>query len=311
MSNPKIQFDFKRSLKIEGDNWLRIVEKLGEGGNGVVYLALGTSGTINGHLYAIKMLKKIDSDARRKKFHKEVKFLKLNNHPSIIPYRGFGGLKQDCPTTRVKHHIPFFVTDYLPFTMSDVIKEKNISTAEKSAYIVQLLSALDHLSSLHSAVIHRDIKPKNIFIKGKTWLLGDFGLMTRDTPDHANLRGVLSESKNPAIPYKYRTPDLIAFEKNGNTLTPASDIFQLGLVAAELFTGENPLVPTHNILDDIELKRIGSIPSSLGGSINSLISRMLELDPKNRPTPKELLDPWREVFWVAAKMEINTNNRAM
>ena len=310
MQIPKIRMEFKKSLKTEGDNWLRVVEKLGEGGNGIVYLALGTSGSINGHLYAVKILKRIDSDARRKKFHKEVKFLKLNDHPSIMPLRGFGSFKQDGKR-KGQFQFPFYVTDYLPETLTDVIRENSISTSEKAAYIVQILSVLDHISSLPSPVVHRDIKPQNIFVKGKTCLLGDFGLMTRDTPDHLERRGALSESKNPAIPFKYRTPDLVNFEKNGVRLTPASDIFQLGLVAAELFTGDNPLVPTHDILADIELNKIGRIRSSLGGSICSLIFRMLDLDPDNRPTAKELLDPWREVFWVAAKMEIQTSNRAL
>jgi eukaryotic-like serine/threonine-protein kinase len=308
-SIPEINLDFKQSFKTEGSRWFRIVQKLGHGGNGITYLVLGTEGEVNGHFYAMKMFKRLDSFSRKKKFLKEIKFLKLNDHPSIMRLADTGGYAIDWAGS--KFQFPFYMADFLPRTLSDVIRERTASTVEKSSYVVQLLSALDHISSLASPVIHRDIKPQNIFVKGKTCLLGDFGLMTRDTPDQKNDRGVMSESKKPAVPYFYRTPDIVSFEKTGERLTPASDIFQMGLVACHLFTGRNPLIASHNILETIKLEPIGEIGGSLGSSISALIKRMLQIEPSYRPTAKELLDPWREVFWSAAQMSRKLNGYVM
>lgn len=308
--SPRVpNLEFKQACKTEGDRWYRVIEKLGEGGNGVTYLVLGTDGNVNGHLYAMKLFKRIDSFSRKKKFLKEVKFLRLNDHPSILGLADTGSYSLTIPGKQ-SFQFPFYIADYLPRTLQDAIRERSASTVEKASYIVQLLSALDHISSLSSPVVHRDIKPQNIFIKGKTCLLGDFGLMTRDTADQQQDRGVLSETKNPAIPYFYRTPDIVNFEKTGERLTPASDIFQLGLVACHLFTGRNPIIPTHDLLEDIRMEQIGEISGSLGGSIASLLRRMLELDPQRRPNAKTLLDPWREVLWSAAGMAIKLNGKA-
>ncbi len=307
---PAPDLDFKKGLHATSGNWYKVVQKLGEGGNGVTYLVLGTSGTNNGHLYALKLFKRIDHFGRKKRFLKEIKFLSNNNHPSIMRLADTGSYSI-TGDSRKEFAYPYYLADYIPFTLSDVIRENNKTTVEKASFVVQLLSALDHISRLGTPAIHRDIKPDNIFVKGQTCILGDFGLMTRDSIDQKSDRGVLSESKKPAVPYFYRTPDIIEFEKSGARLTISSDIFQLGLVVAQLFTGRNPMKRPNGLLEPIEMEGIGDIPGSLGGSVSSLIARMLRFNPEKRPTAGELLDPWREVFWEASKMAIELNGKAM
>jgi serine/threonine protein kinase len=94
---------------------------------------------------------------------------------------------------------------------------------------------------LPTPVVHRDIKPKNIFLKGQSFVLGDFGLIKllngHDEADH----NIFKESVGFGMPYFYRTPDLIAYGKRESGITTKSDVFQLGLVAIELFTGRNPV----------------------------------------------------------------------
>lgn len=209
-----------------------------------------------------------------------------------------------------RHLIPFFIADYLPYTLYDVMRENRSTFVEKASYVVQLLSALDHISSLGSPVIHRDIKPQNIFIKGRTCLLGDFGLMTRSTVDQEIDRGILSETQRPGMPWYYRTPDLVALEKHGTKVTPASDIFQLGLVATQLFTGRNPCIASMNLLDPVKLEPIGVVPGRQGKGVFQLLQRMLDFNPEKRPTARQLLDPWREVFWESANQAIQLNGYA-
>jgi serine/threonine-protein kinase len=114
-----------------------------------------------------------------------------------------------------------------------------------------LLSALRYLASSRPPVVHRDVKPQNIFIKGRSCVLGDFGLMKVLNGSEEMDREVFRESTGPGMPYYYRTPDLIAYAKGEANITPKSDVFQLGLVAAELFTGWNPANKSENILDDL------------------------------------------------------------
>ena len=72
---------------------------------------------------------------------------------------------------------PFLVAEYLPRTLHQIIRADSASVTLKISFATQLLSALAYLESLEKSVIHRDIKPQNIFVKGNSCVLGDFGLM--------------------------------------------------------------------------------------------------------------------------------------
>jgi serine/threonine protein kinase len=190
------------------------------------------------------------------------------------------------------------------------MRERSANASEKAAYIMQVLSALAYLSEIPGQAIHRDVKPHNVFIAGKRCLLGDFGLMTLRDRALQYDRGMMSDSRNPQLPHFYRTPDLVRFERAGTPLTAASDVFQLGLVAAYLFTGKNPAIPSQDPLANVELEPLGYIPGIQGKGISMLIRRMLEFDPQKRPSAQALIDPWREVFWESAKLSIDVNGKA-
>jgi hypothetical protein len=102
------------------------------------------------------------------------------------------------------------------------------------------------------------------------------------------------------MPFFYRTPDLIAYARNEADITTKSDVFQLGLVVAELFTGRNPAKRPVNHLDALELEVLGNIPGGLGGQIATQVSRMLALDPTVRPAASALMDAWQGIFQTAA-----------
>jgi serine/threonine protein kinase len=113
-------------------------------------------------------------------------------------------------------------------------------------------------------------------------------------------REIFKESVGPGMPFFYRTPDLIAYAKGEADITPKSDVFQLGLVVAELFTGRNPAKRPQNHLDPLELEPIAAIPGGLAGQIETLINRMLTIDPNARPDASAFMDPWQGVFQAAA-----------
>ncbi len=196
---------------------------------------------------------------------------------------------------------PFVVVEYLPNTLSNVLRAAPLMMA-KMAYAVQLVSALEYLSLPAITVVHRDIKPANVFIKGGSCVLGDFGLMKRLSVNRELDQELLKISVGPRMPRNYRTPDLVEYYKGGPVPTEKSDVYQLGLLFAEMFSGTNPQKPmaTGDFAEPVELRSF-FIGGGLGKPLKDLIEPMLHSDPEGRPTAAELVLPWQSLFLEAAK----------
>lgn len=135
-----------------------------------------------------------------------------------------------------------------------LLSKEMLFFSEKVLYACQLLSALQLLQNRN--IIHRDIKPNNIFVNGSNAVLGDFGLIKAldineqlneqvdDDIEMINETAFHTAEGYVAMPYFYRTPELVAYANKRDVLHIESDVFQLGLVLTELFTGENPLIPS-------------------------------------------------------------------
>jgi serine/threonine protein kinase len=194
-----------------------------------------------------------------------------------------------------KIEYPFLIVDYLPNTLLTLIRGST-TIAERVTYILQLPSALSYLDRHNPPVLHRDIKPKNIFTKGKSCVLGDFGLMKfLDQNDEIDHR-LYTETAGTGMPFFYRTPDLVSYAKEKTPLSTKSDLFQLGLVAPQLFTGWNPQKKADVLTDPIDLESIGYIPGVVGPRIKQSIEQMLKMDPNGRPSASELIDSWEGIF---------------
>lgn len=286
--------DVGKSIHSENDVWYKNIQTLGQGGNAITYLALATSGDARGVLFAIKVFRKLSQPARRDAFLEEVNFLRTADHPSVMRIYDAGIFTRHAGADTFEY--PFVAAEYLPKTLAVVIRENTSTIAEKVSYALQLLSALRYLASQDRPVIHRDIKPQNIFVKGGSCVLGDFGLMKFLDGDDVIDRDILKESELPGMPFYYRTPDLIDYARAQTGITMKSDVFQLGLVLAELFTGWNPAKRPDNILDDLELDPIRHIGGNSGGGIAALLRRMLEIDPDDRVSAEEVMGGWQGVL---------------
>ena len=129
-----------------------IVERLGEGGMGVVWKARDT------HLdrfVAVKVLptEKLTDDERRRRFTQEAKAASALNHPNIIHIYDIAEADG----------IPFIAMEYVAGkTLGEITGRKGLRVAEVLRYGVQIAEALD---KAHSAgIIHRDLKPSNIMV---------------------------------------------------------------------------------------------------------------------------------------------------
>lgn len=300
-----LHLDPGKGIKGSSGEWYRIQQLLGAGGNAVTYLVTCTSGRNKGVPFALKFFRRLSMPERRDAFIEEVAFLKSADHPAIM--RTFDDGLFDFEVNGVRQTYPFLVAEYLPRTLFQVMRAGTSSITEKLAFATQLLSALVYLDAQDPPVVHRDIKPQNIFVKGRACVLGDFGLLKiLDGHDEFD-RDVFKESVGIGMPYYYRTPDLVAYAKQEAPLTTKTDIFQLGLVLAELFTGRNPCPrpPAADPLAPIELEKLGTIRSSASGLIVIPLFDMLVADPPSRPSAAEVIDRWTSAFDTVAAQSMD------
>ena len=107
----------------------------------------------------------------------------------------------------------------------------------------------------------------------------------------SNLLGYAAMAKS------YRTPELVNYANHVDVLHIESDVFQMGLVLAELFTGLNPLIPTEKITDQIVLNPIGYIVAPCAGkTIRDTLCDMLNTDYHKRITIQSALDRFMGIY---------------
>jgi serine/threonine-protein kinase len=250
----------------------RIVSRLGKGGMGEVYraddLKLGTS-------VALKFLP--DSFAldplKLDRFRAEVRLTREISHPNVCRVYDFGEI--DSATG---HHV-FLSMEYVDGEdLSILLKRIGRLPEDKAVQIARQVC-----SGLHAAhelgVIHRDLKPANIMLDGRgNARIMDFGVA-----------GVLTDlvakgdvaSGTPA----YMAPEQLA--RQG--VSKRSDIYSLGLVLYELFTGK-PAFHAESMQQLRASRESGTRPTNpsdhvrtLDPAVESVILRCLEVDPAKRP----------------------------
>lgn len=314
----------------------RVIEKLGRGGNSIVYLVVQIDGDFPGLLFAMKIFVRIDRPERRARFEVEIEFLRRADHPAILRIHDTGYFTDPGGSQAVQY--PYVMAEYLPKTLRAEMQGR-MSMADKLSCALQLLSALIYLERRTPAITHRDIKPENIFVSGRSCILGDFGLLKElsggvaevpvagggvstasgEDGDHSDAgevavalgpRFAIEDSSGVRFPFLYPTPDLLEYCRRpagDYLLTTKSDVFQLGLVFAELFTGVLPLGSRERPYDPVQLLPLAEIncSRSRGTAVAGLIRNMLALNPEDRPNASDLFDSWEGLFSEAAADSLN------
>ena len=301
-----IYFEVGKSIRSASNTWYRNVQYLGTGGNSVTFLVNATSGDYKGVLFALKVFRRIADHQRRERFLEEIEFLLTCDHPSIMRIYDKGRFRDSDGD-----EFPFVVAEYLPVRLHDLIRSNSADIPLKISFSLQLISALRHLESQDPQVVHRDIKPQNIFVKGNSCVLGDFGMMKRISPDADNADDIAAIIDYTPIPFFYRTPDLVNYINGQEQINTKSDIFQLGLVLAVLFTNRNPAIRSEDLLAPVELEPVRNIPGGLGARVKSTIERMLVFNRDHRENSDQMMDHWQGMFESAVRRAHSLNGKVI
>jgi Tol biopolymer transport system component/tRNA A-37 threonylcarbamoyl transferase component Bud32 len=257
-----------------------IVEKLGEGGMGVVYKARDT------HLdrfVAIKVLppEKLTDAERKRRFVQEAKAASALNHPNIITVHDITS----------EAGVDFMAMEYIAGkALGDIIPRQGMRIADVLNYAVQIA---DGLSKAHQeGIIHRDIKPGNIMIgEGGRVKILDFGLAKlADAPEqpseYESTRTVLRDATERGT--VVGTPSYMSPEQaEGRPLDARSDIFSFGVVLYELLSGRKPFAGATKVAIISAIVKDSPEPLSTAApdvprDLVRLVERCLRKDPERR-----------------------------
>jgi Tol biopolymer transport system component/predicted Ser/Thr protein kinase len=258
----------------------RILEKLGEGGMGQVYLA--HDGRLQRDV-ALKVLPAgaLADETARKRFRKEALALSKLNHPNI-------DILYDFDT---QEGIDFLVMEYVDGkTLKQMISGGALSEKEITRLAIQIAEGC--VAAHAAGIVHCDLKPANVMVTSSGQLkILDFGLaMLPQTAHHADSTGSSSASQTGGGTLPYMAPEQLT----GGRVDSRTDIYGLGNMLYEMATGRLPFQESVSaaLVTDI-LTRMPPSPARLRPEISSrledIILKCLEKDPDNRyQSAKEL-----------------------
>jgi eukaryotic-like serine/threonine-protein kinase len=242
----------------------RVIEKLGEGGMGIVYKAQDL------HLdrfVALKVLPhdKLTDAERQQRFTQEAKAASALNHPHIITIYDIAS----------EGGVDFIAMEYVAGrTLDQVIPRKGMRLNEVLKIAVQVADALAAAHAI--GIIHRDIKPANIMVsdRGRVKVL-DFGLAKlkgRDESLDSQLTtgaAVKTDEGRIVGTVSYMSPE----QAQGRPVDERSDIFSFGSLVYEMVSGQRPFQGESSVMTLAAI--IDKDPPSLSGEIPADLAKVL------------------------------------
>ena len=264
------------------DGKYRLVERLGKGGMGTVYRA---THLLIDRPVAIKVLNPhfVEDEEAQERFRREARAAGRLQHQNVAAVTDFG---------RTDDGLVYIVMELLEGrSLRDVLaREAPLDAARAVSLMLQISAAV---SAAHEArVIHRDLKPGNIFVVQRKHAppvvkVLDFGIaklaadaLEEDEDDQVTLTKVGVMIGTP----RYMSPE----QCDGGKLTPASDVYSLGIILYEMLTGTTPFSGSTPLA--IAMKHSSETPrsprefvASIPAPLEEIVLHALEKLPGNRP----------------------------
>lgn len=246
----------------------RLTEHIGVGGSADVWRA--TDELLNREV-AVKVLREVADPTQRARFIEEAQTLASFNHPGLVVVLDAGILDER----------PFLVMTLADdATLASRIEKGPVESSVVKSIGAQIALALGYAHE--RGVVHRDVKPANVLLCGDgRAVLSDFGIarLMGSTAHHTRTGDAIG---SPA----YLAPEQVA----GEELTPAVDIYSLGLVLLEALTAERAFPGSPIEAAMARLNAAPPIPPTVDPEWEALLTRMTNRMPANRPTAQEVAD---------------------
>ncbi len=245
----------------------RLLTRIGEGGMGVVHLAQRPGGP----RVALKVLRPhiVGDDEARQRLAREVGSLSRIRHPGVA----------EIVDADPWDDIPYVATRYVPgLSLHDHVREEGPITGDDLVWFATRLG--EALLAVHAqGVLHRDVKPSNVLMEGRTPILIDFGLArVADDPKLTHTGWLLG---TPG----YLAPEILF----GDDATAASDVHAWAATVAFAGTGTPPFGrgPAMAVMDRV--RRGEHDLSGLPPHVRQVVVAGLDAEPQRRPSLPELV----------------------
>lgn len=228
-------------------------KSIGQGGNGYVYEI-----SENGKKTAAKVLDKSRATREKlKRFENEFRFCSIDRHPSIMRVQEYGLTDEGTP---------FFTMPLYKGSLRSLIG----SLTEDQCFSV-VKKVLDGVEAAHKfGVVHRDLKPENILYSDglESVVLADFGIA--EFGEDELFTAVETKDGTRLANFQYAAPEQ---RIRDGSIDKTTDIYSLGLIINELFTGELALGKNH--------KSIGE-KSEKYSYLDAVVDKMLNQQQRSR-----------------------------
>jgi tRNA A-37 threonylcarbamoyl transferase component Bud32/CheY-like chemotaxis protein len=267
----------------------RIEERIGRGGMGVVYRAE--------HLNlrrraAVKIIAPdlAESEGFRERFTREARIAAALQHPNIVTVYDAGEL------------------DGLLYLAMQYIQGSDLSAVLRTEHRLRPYRAVDVCRQVASALdaahgmglIHRDVKPANVLIEGRTAFLTDFGLTKRLDGEHTQL----TRAGDVVGTIHYVAPEQI----EGSPVSARTDVYSLGCLLYHCLTGQVPFARDTDVaviyahLSE-DPPRVTGVRPELPEGLDGVIAKALDKSPDRRfPTCGDLISAARAVIDAAGPL---------